>query len=262
MNAALALAQLATSRVTATTIASTAASGANTVATWARNAAHTAFNLVSKAGAALVAAYSFATSGSTVKTIADTVATVARKVAQIALNTATGLGTAATNIYAIARGRATAATVAGTAATTAGAAAMKALAVSAGAAAAAVGAVMLAMDQANKLASETEGLGVTGTIGEMWKRGTFDPFEAVDAFQNEQAIKRSKERQALASRTEPAPVGPQERGSRQMAEELAGSGAGGGDWFGELNVNAPPGVVSVDKQPRSGRIHVPPSGGL
>ena len=65
------------------------------------------------------------------------------------------------------------------------------LTASLGAAAAAIGGVMLAMDQAEKLAAESEGLGIGGTISEMFKRGTFNPFKAIDEFQNEQAKKRA-----------------------------------------------------------------------
>lgn len=57
--------------------------------------------------------------------------------------------------------------------------------------AAAVGALIAVWDQWNKLDKETEGLGVTGVIGEMWNRGTANPFAAVDAYQNEQARKRA-----------------------------------------------------------------------
>jgi hypothetical protein len=60
------------------------------------------------------------------------------------------------------------------------------------AATAAVGAIVALIDQLGKLSAETEGLGLTGIIDQMVKRGTLDPFEAVDAFQNEQARKRSQ----------------------------------------------------------------------
>lgn len=60
---------------------------------------------------------------------------------------------------------------------------------------------------------------------------------------------------------EPSVVPPQERSAKSMAEELAGTPTGGGgEWFGELNVNAPPGTATVGKQPKRGRINLQPSG--
>lgn len=59
------------------------------------------------------------------------------------------------------------------------------------AAVAAIGALMLAYTQWKKLSADTEGLGVTGTIGQMVEQGTWDPFKAVDTYQNEQAKKRA-----------------------------------------------------------------------
>lgn len=53
--------------------------------------------------------------------------------------------------------------------------------------AAAIGAVAAAWHNLSKLSSETGGLGITGTISEMWKQGTWDPFKAVDTYQNQQA---------------------------------------------------------------------------
>lgn len=60
---------------------------------------------------------------------------------------------------------------------------------------AALGALWLAWDQASKLEAETGGLGVTGTIAEMWRRGTWNPFEAIDARANELARAEAGERE-------------------------------------------------------------------
>lgn len=61
------------------------------------------------------------------------------------------------------------------------------LLVTLGAIAAAVGAVYAAWGQLNKLSNETGGLGFTGIVQQMVKQGTFNPFKAVDTYQNQQA---------------------------------------------------------------------------
>lgn len=74
-------------------------------------------------------------------------------------------------------------------------AAMGPLLVTLGAAAVAVGALIAVWDQYNKLDKDLEGSGgVTGTIGKMWKMGTWDPFEAHDAVMNEKAKVDRKDR--------------------------------------------------------------------
>src|SRR5690606_21812963 len=60
----------------------------------------------------------------------------------------------------------------------------------AGAAGLALGGVLLALDQAEKLKKESGGLGVWDIAEGMFKVGTWDPFEIVDAHQNKQAIDR------------------------------------------------------------------------
>lgn len=253
LRAVLLLSQLATTQITAATVTNTASSVANTAATWARNAALGAHNAVTKVASAVATAYTAVTSRLTIKTIAGTVALVARKVAQIAVNVATGAGSAAMGLYAIATGRATAATAAGTPVMMAGAGAMKALAVSAGAATAALGAVLLAWDQASKLEAETDGLGITGLIGEMWDRGTLDPFAAYDARMNEKAIADAKKRE----RPSPQVVSPQERATTQLIESRSTEKA-------EITVKAAPGTeAEVTKAPRGKtKLRVQPSGAL
>lgn len=60
-----------------------------------------------------------------------------------------------------------------------------------GAVAAAVGALVVLYQQLKSLSAETEGLGFTGTVSQMVKQGTLDPFKAVDTYQNQQARMRA-----------------------------------------------------------------------
>lgn len=68
-----------------------------------------------------------------------------------------------------------------------------------GAGLAATAAVAIADDQNDRLKRVSGGLGAFDLMGEMWNRGTFNPFEAVDKYQNEQARAEAKSGPDLAS---------------------------------------------------------------
>jgi len=88
-------------------------------------------------------------------------------------------------------------------------------------------------DQLNKLAAETEGLGITGTISEMFEQGTFSPFEAIDEFQNRKARERAGERQLETS------VG-RKKGEEVVGrvQAVAGAGAGAGTLGQQFDIGA------------------------
>lgn len=130
------------------------------------------------------------------------------RIAQLAVafgifSLATKVATAAQFLYAVVTHGAAAASWAATAAQGAlalatmplagmfGAAALGALAFL-GALGLVVAAVLLINDALNELKSVTEGLGLSGMIGEMYDQGTWDPAKAVDAYQNRQAKERFK----------------------------------------------------------------------
>ncbi len=198
LNAALTVGRLATTQITLATVANAASTVANTVVTWANQAAQwaktaavTAYNLVLRAGTIALGIWTAATSWDTIKSGLNAIALWARNAAQIVLNVTTGLATGLIGAYTAATTVATGATTASAGAATAANAAFAPLLITLAAVAAAYLAVKLAADQAEKYSAMTEGLGVTGTVEQMWKQGTWDPAKAVDTYQNQQAKGRS-----------------------------------------------------------------------
>lgn len=141
-----------------------------------------------------------------------------------------------------------------------------AIAAAAGAAVAAIGAVYLANED---LKGATGGLGALDTIGEMWKRGTWDPFEAVDAYQNEKAKNAAMARdvettgfkgvglpdQVIAN---PNMVSPQDRAAAAVVEKKTTVAA-------EVTIKDKTGTAEVTKKPPPGSpvgLALKPSGSL
>lgn len=240
-NAALAAGEIATTSFTASTITGTAATAAGTVAAWARNAAQWAVNAVVTAATAIAAGYRAVVSGELAAVVAATAASVARRIALAAQGVATGVVTAATRVYAIATGQATAATVAAEVS-------LAPLLVTLAAVAAAFGAVALAWDQVNKLGKDTGGLGFFGTVGEMFKQGTWDPAKAVDTYQNQQAEADA------ASGGGPQLVNNTAAGVSQSIERYESRSTG------EVVIHDESGRAEVKKSPKGMPIRLSPSG--
>jgi hypothetical protein len=177
------------------------ASGASTFALWAQNSAINAGTFATKGhsmatwasnaatwarGTATWAA-NFAQTKLTFSTIAGTGAAWAGATATWAKNAAQTASAFAANTAAVAQGRYATSAWGAAAANGSLVASFAPFLVTVGAAAAAVGALAVAWKQWEGLNAETGGLGITGLVGEMAKRGTLNPFEALDAHQNEKA---------------------------------------------------------------------------
>lgn len=242
-NAALAIGRIATTQFTIAQGASTVATVAGTAATWARNAAQVALAAGYAVVSAAVTAYRFVVSGELAAVVAATAASVARRVALLAQSAVTGVVTAATKLYAIATGEATAATVAAEAS-------LAPLLVTLGAVAAAIGAVALAWDQIKKLGNETGGLGLTGLISQMIKQGTWNPAQAVDTYQNQQA-----EAEAASAGGEPQVVNNTAAGVAQSVSNYSESVS-----RGEVVIHDQTGRAEVKKSPKGMPIRLAPSG--
>jgi TP901 family phage tail tape measure protein len=169
--------------------------------------------LAARAGAAITW---LATAAQKAWTLATWLGVAAQKIYTLVVAS----GSRALGIFTATQRGAAAANIAGAASARVAAMSMGMLAKTAGAAALAVGGVMLAMDQAKKLAAETGGLGISGTVSEMWNRGTLNPFEAVDAFQNEKAIKDRDERERLARKQTKDPTGGMAAGQLDVMKEF------------------------------------------
>lgn len=244
-NVAVAIGQIATTEFTVATIASTIATAAGTVATWARQGAQAAYNLVVGAAATVTAAYRLITSGATFATIASTAATWASNAAQGIYNATIGAATKAVVLYKLA-------TTASAGANAGLQASLLPIIATVAAATAAYLALKAAMDQIDKLKTDSNGLGITGLIAEMARRGTANPFAALDEYNNDRA--RQESEQATASSPPP---------SVSSSDGNGGVSPVGG--YGELTVRAPPGVVTVTKPPSGGfgiNLKPTPSGGF
>jgi TP901 family phage tail tape measure protein len=197
---------------------------ASTAASWAYNAA--------------LAIGQASTTGFTASTIASSLASGAwsavlwlRTAATTAYTTVTEVATAAMAAYRLASMEGIAATVAATIS-------FAPFLVTVAAAAAAIGALVLAWNQWKALNAETGGLGITGTIGEMIKQGTFDPAKAVNTFQNQQA-------QANATDTTQM-VPPRASLSTTSIEQINSTSRG------EVTIRDTTGKAAITKKPTGG----------
>jgi TP901 family phage tail tape measure protein len=201
------------------------------------------------------------------------IAEIASKVALWASTAATWLAQAASLAYSLAVGIATgglgafrvAALASGTA-MGAQVAAMAPLLITLAAAAAAVGALVWAWKEYNGLDKDLAGSGgVSGTVGKMIEMGTWDPFKAHDAAQNEKARGKRNEQDNRDRDREKQDrlqlVPPHERAAAAAAEATA-AGAGG-TVDGRIVVEQKPGTkATIKAKPKSMPLVLAPTGGL
>jgi len=189
--AAIAIGTLGMRRFTLATMADTVKTGINTLAQWAKVTAQAAVNLAVKTGRGILKLYTAMTSAATLKDLAAIIALWAKAAAQWAVNLAVrGYNRIAGLCAQLTSGVGTAAGGAATG--------MGAFAATIAAAAAAVGALYLAFKQLQGLEDETEGLGFVGLLKQMWNQGTLDPAEALNTYQNMEAIERKVQRNVNA----------------------------------------------------------------
>jgi len=250
--AATKLATLMTKRLTLAMIAHTLKTWLSTAATWAYQTAQLAANKVIKAARGLVKALMGIEIAATAKRWLSVTATWAQNTAQLAYNVTTRAAAKAMLAYK------TAVMGAG-AASAAASGGFLAVMIPLVAIAAAIGAIYLALKQIRSLEKETGGLGIVGTIGEMWKKGTLDPFKAVDAVMNERARAAQRQREKSGGGAKTA--------SRKPAVQPTGTGTGERHTAeaegptATLLIKDETGRAVVPKQPRRGlRLNVEPTG--
>jgi TP901 family phage tail tape measure protein len=242
-NAAINIGTFATTGFTGSTVTSTIATWASNAAMWARNAAVGAFNVVMGLAVTLVTAYRNGTLIATALEYAQAAATWVKNAAMTAGNVVLG-------IAAIAHGNFATTAIGAAAANGSLIASFAPFMVTVAAATAAVLALIAAWQQWKAFNAETEGLGVTGTIGEMISQGTLDPFEAVDNFQNRQA-------KARAAAAAPQGVSPQEGVTRAIQENNTTS-------RGEVTIKDTTGKAKITQAPKGKGfgLTLQPSGGF
>jgi hypothetical protein len=227
-NAAVNIGTLGTKSFAAATVASTAASQAKAAAVWVKNTAVRAYTATTGIATAAIAAYRAGTLGALVAEHAQAAATAVKTVAMKASSFATAVAATAHGSYATSAFGAAAAN--GSLA-----ASFAPFLVTIAAVTAAIGAMYAAWTQWKSLNAETEGLGITGLASEMWKQGTFDPAEALNNYQNEQARGRAQM------------VTPQDRTARTIEETKSTTTA-------EVTIRDTTGKAQVTKPPKGGGV--------
>lgn len=236
--------QIGTSESTLALIASKVAQLASRVATVAVTAATWLYEAAVWAVQLATTEFTAASVLAKIAQVAGSVATWAANVAQVAYAVVVGGSSAALGLF-------TGAAWSSVTAIAAQAAALAPFVVTVAAVTAAVLALYAAWDQLGKLSNSLAGSGgILGTIKEMWNRGTFDPFAAHDAAQNEKARKDRDAREA------PQVVPPQSRAAAENADASAKASV-----EGTITVKPAPGAqATVKAKPRSVPLQVRPSG--
>jgi TP901 family phage tail tape measure protein len=233
MNAAINIGTFATTGFTTSTITSTVAGWASAAVTGARSLAMGGLNVATELATTLIYAYRNGT-------LLATAAQMAQTGILWLKNAAIAAGNAVMAVAAVAHGEFATSAIGAAAANGSLVASFAPFLVTVAAATAAVGALYAAWTQWKALNAETEGLGITGTVGQMIEQGTFDPFKAVDTFQNNQARSRAAQPQLQSGAN-----------STQRSESVERV---------DLRVHGP---ATVNRAPApSSNLQITPSGGM